>query len=268
MHVSEVLRGMGAIVERDRRVFLASRLRVSSQAVVTILGITLFYYVSQLVGRGPFAAGEDYFAYVAVGLATLHVITAVLVLAPQSLRSELVEGTFERLAASPLGPTAAIASLAVFPVCVALGQFAFTVLVAAVVFGLDVSWPGVLLALPLGGLMVVSFAPFALVMLGATAVLKQIAGLTGLGVLGLSLAGGVYYPPRLMPDWASWVTEVQPFTPAIDLMRQVLVAAPASSVASDLVTLFAFALVGSPLAWAFLGRCVTRCRRAGTLLEA
>jgi ABC-2 type transport system permease protein len=87
-------------------------------------------------------------------------------------------------------------------------------------------------------------------------------------VIALSLAGGVYYPPELMPEWIRWVSDVQPFTPALDLLRHLLVGSPATIPPGEaVVRLAAFAVLATPLAYGVLGAAVAACRRRATLVE-
>ena len=50
-----------------------------------------------------------------------------------------------------------------------------------------------------------SFLPFALFVAALVLVSKQAGNIGNLVVVGLSLAGGVYYPPELMPRWTRWL---------------------------------------------------------------
>ena len=42
----------------------------------------------------------------------------------------------------------------------------------------------------------------------------------------ISLVAGFYFPPSLLPWWLGWASDVQPFTPAVDLLRHLLVGQP------------------------------------------
>ena len=56
-------------------------------------------------------------------------------------------------------------------------------------------------------------------MAAAVVVFKQTnAGATFI-VTGVTLLAGVYFPVALLPGWIEWASDVQPFTPALDLLR-------------------------------------------------
>jgi ABC-2 type transport system permease protein len=85
---------------------------------------------------------------------------------------------------------------------------------------------------------------------------------------GLSLIGGVYFPIALFPSWIRWMSEVQPFTPAVDLLRHFLVATPThQAVWLELVKLIAFVVVLVPVASSLLWFSVKAARRRGTIME-
>lgn len=65
-----------------------------------------------------------------------------------------------------------------------------------------------------------------------------------------------------------WLTEVQPFTPAVDLIRHVLLGTTlVHPVWEELAKLVGFTLLLVPLAAIALRRAVRHSRRRGTLLE-
>ena len=103
--------GMLGVVARDAGLYFSHRRRALVQAFITLLSLTLFYYVSRLVGHGRFATSDEYFAYVVVGLALLHGLTATLAVTPTAVRTELMTGTFERLVVSATGPVACCRTL-------------------------------------------------------------------------------------------------------------------------------------------------------------
>ncbi len=263
-----LLDGVLAIVRRDAAIYFSYRFRALSQALIALFSLTLFYYVSRLVGVRRFPDPEDYFAFVVVGLVILQALTATLALVPNNLRTELVAGTFERLVVSPLGPAAAVAAMTIFPVVAAFATGAVTLLLATTLFGLSLAGASALLAIPVAVLAILAFLPFALLVAALVLLSKQAGNIGNLVVVGLSLAGGVYFPPDLMPGWIRWVTEVQPFTPALELLRHLLIgAATTDPPGLELLRLAAFAVLMTPPAYWVLTAAVALCRRRGTLIE-
>ena len=256
------------IIRRDVAVFLSYRLRFASQVASTLFTLLLFYYISRLVRVGMFPSPDDYFAFAVVGLVIFGVLTSVLSAAPATLRQELVAGTFERLVVSPFGAVGGVLSMLVFPFAYAIVQGIVTLLLAALFFGLPLEWPSAALAVPAALLGVLAFLPFGILVAAAVVVLKQAMAAGSFLVAGIAVVAGLYFPVALLPDWIEWASEVQPFTPAVDLLRYLLVGTPLESslwVATAKLAVFAAILV--PLSVWLLHRCIQVGQRRATLTE-
>ena len=258
----------GAVFRRDLAVFTSYRMRFATTLLSTIVTVTLFFYVSRLVRSDLIGSADAYFAYVVVGIAVFAIVTSTLSLPIATLRAELLAGTFERMVVSPFGPVRSIASLMLFPLAVALATAAAAVTYAALAFGLDLEWPGALLAMPVALLAAIAFAPFGLLLTAVVVVVKQSNAGSALVITGVSLLAGIYFPVVLLPDGVRWAAEAQPFTPAVDLLRHVLIGTPMTESAGlAVLKLVAFAALLVPVASLALVAAVRRARRLGTLGE-
>jgi ABC-2 type transport system permease protein len=256
------------ILRRDAAIFVSYRLRVVSQLASTLFVLLLFYYLSRLVRVDMFPSADDYFAFAAVGVVIFGVLTSTLAAAPATLRQELVAGTFERLVVSPFGAVAGVLSMLLFPFAYAIVHGVVSLLLAALVFGLPLEWPSAALALPVALLGVLAFLPFGVLIAAAVVVLKQAMAAGNFLVAGISVVAGLYFPVALLPGWIEWASEVQPFTPAVDLLRNLLVGTPLESSAWGEVAklaLFAAALI-PPSVW-LLHQAVRIGRQRATITE-
>jgi ABC-2 type transport system permease protein len=259
---------VGAVVERDFRVFLTYRFTLVSTVLQTLFAVTLFYYLSRLVSLGGFRSPDDYFAFAVVGVALIQLLSATLGVLPSVLRQELVAGTFERIVLSPLGPVGGIAAMMLFPLVQSFFSLTMTVGFAALAFGMPIHWDTVWLTIPIALLMVLAFAPVGMLMGAAVVATKQ--GVTGANMVValLSLVGGFYFPVALLPDWIEWASQVQPFTPALDLFRHAVVATPLHESAwLGVAKLLGSAIVLGGLAFVAMTAAVRRSRRLGTIIE-
>lgn len=255
-----------AILYRDFRMYMSFRTAFGTQALSMVFTLALFYFVSRLVAVDRIGSPDDYFAFVAVGLVIVSVLHSGLAVAT-TLQSELVAGTFERLLLSPFGPVLATMSMTLFPMTRALLMAIWTLTIGAVVFGLDLRWSTAVLAVPLGLLCAVAFAGIALAIAAAVVAFKRAPGI-GFLLAGIALVSGVYFPVDLLPAWIRWVSEIQPFTPAVNLLRNVLIGLPMPQPAWEyLLRLGAFAVVALPVAGWAIDRAVQHAYRRGTLLE-
>jgi ABC-2 type transport system permease protein len=262
------LSAAGAICKRDFLLFVSYRARMFTTLFTVAVSLTLFYYVSRLVSSPQVGSPDEYYAFVVVGIVIFGVLTSTLSTPVGTLRAELQTGTFERLVLSPFGAVRSIASLLIFPLLLSTVTGILSLAYAGLVFGLDVNWSTAALALPVAMLGAAAFAPFGLAMAALVVLFKQTNAGATFVITGISLLAGIYFPVELLPDWIEWASDVQPFTPAIDLLRNVLVDTPLrDSAGVELAKLGGFALVTAPVAVLLLQAAVRRSRRLGTIIE-
>jgi ABC-2 type transport system permease protein len=258
----------GAICKRDFLIFASYRQRFVATLFATLVSVTLFYYVSRLVSSPKVGSPDKYYGFVVVGLVIFEVLTSTLSLPVATLRAELQAGTFERMVLSAFGPVRSIASLLIFPLLLALVTGLLTLTYAGLFFGLHLHWSTVPAALPVAVLGAAAFAPFGLLMTAAVVLFKQTNAGATFFVTGVTLLAGVYFPVTLLPHWIQWASDVQPFTPAVDLLRNTLVGTPLrDSLGLELLRLVGFTAVLLPLSLLALRRAVARARRTGTIIE-
>jgi ABC-2 type transport system permease protein len=197
-----------------------------------------------------------------------EVLTSTLSMPVATLRAELQAGTFERMALSPFGPVRSIVSLLIFPLLLALVTGILTIAYAGVLFGLDLRWETLPAAVPVAVLAAAAFAPFGLLMTAAVVLFKQTNAGSSFIITGVTLLAGVYFPVSLLPSWIRWASDVQPFTPAVDLLRNVIVGTRLPDpLGLELLRLVGFTAVLLPLSLLALRGALTKSRRRGTIIE-
>jgi ABC-type polysaccharide/polyol phosphate export permease len=99
-------------------------------------------------------------------------------------------------------------------------------------------------------------------------IFKRMMAGAGLLLTLISFTSGVYFPVALLPDWIEWFSDVQPFTPSIQLLRHVLIDAEVTGDPSTLVLkVAAFVVLMIPAGYLAL-RAATRVgQRTGTIIE-
>lgn len=257
-----------AIVRRDFLLMTSYRFRFFTQLLTAFFSLTLFYYISRLVNVGNGISSDEYYAFAVTGLMTLQVINSTLSTPSLTLRQELVAGTFEKVALSPFGSVAGIVAMMLFPLVYTMIVVVLMLAFAGLVFGLAVQWSTAALSIPIGLLGALAFTPFGVLMIAGVLLAKQAMSGTNWVVAAISLVGGLYFPVTLLPDWIQWASEVQPFTPAVDLMRNVLLGLPLPEPAWLAVTkLVMFAGIFLPASLWALHSAVRISIRRGTMIE-
>jgi ABC-2 type transport system permease protein len=256
-----------AVIRRDAILFFSYRTQVVSQTVSLLFSLALFYYIARLLHASTIGTSHDYFAFVVIGLVIMQALIATVGLIPGSVRQELVAGTLERFLVSRFGALNGIVAMLMFPTLAAFATGLIMLILAATVFGLHVAATAPL-ALPVALLGSVAFAPVTLLLVTTVVVVKQAAVGTQFVMAGVSLIGGLYFPISLLPGWLRWAADAQPFTPAADIMRHLLVGSkPQYSMLLDLTRLVGFAVVLGPISLWTLRRAIAYAQRRGTITE-
>jgi len=256
-----------AVVRRDLQVFVTYRTRVVSQILTSVFSLTLFYYVSRLVHVSGFATPDAYFGFVVVGIALISVLYACFSIS-EVVRTELVAGTFERLLLSPFGGVRGVVATALWPSAYALVMAAVTLGVGCLLFGLQLHWATVPLAIPALALALLAFLPFGL-FFSAIAIATKQGNLGASWMIALiSIVGGLYFPIALLPGWAQLAAEAQPFTPATEMLRHLLVDSPmATPMGVALIKIAGFAYLLIPTSIFVLHHAIRYGQRRGTIIE-
>ena len=258
---------MWGIIRRDAILFVSYRSQLVAQFLGPLFTITLFYYISHLLTAKTIQSPGGYFGFVIVGLVIVQILTISLGVMPVSVRQELVSGTIERFLVSAHGPVNGIVGTMLFPLINAMLTGVLTLVIGATVFGLPLAGTAVL-AIPVSLLGILAFMPFAFFLVALVMAFKQAASATQFIIAGLTIVGGLYFPISVLPDWIRWASEVQPFTPATDLLRHLLVDTPLRQSAQvDLLKLVGFIAVLLPAGFALLRLSIHYGQRTGTVAE-
>jgi ABC-2 type transport system permease protein len=266
-HSLATLHAFRMIMRRDLHVYLSYRTRLVSQVLTTLFSLTLFYYVSRLVHLSQFKSSASYFAFVVVGLALVSVMYSCFMV-PELVRQELVAGTFDRLLLSPFGAVRSVIAMTLFPLALSFAMAAITLAIGCAVFGLALHWSTVPLALPVMILALLAFLPLGLLFAALAIVVKQGAVGTSWVIALMALTGGVYFPLTVLPQWMQTIGQLQPFTPATNVLRHLLVGSPATGgMSSSMLKLLAFAAILLPAAILTLSAAIRLGQRRGTIIE-
>jgi ABC-2 type transport system permease protein len=256
-----------AVLRRDLYVYMSYRTRIFSQILTSIFSLTLFYYVSRLVHVSGFGSPGSYFGFVVVGIALVSVMYSCFSV-PDLVRQELVAGTFDRLLLSPFGAVRGVMAMTLFPLVYSFVFAALTLGMACVLFGLHLHWATVPLSVPAMVLVLAAFLPFGLLFAALTILIKQGSVGTSWVIALISIVGGLYFPVSLLPHWVQSASKLQPFTPATNLLRHLLVNTPLTdSTGGSLLRLVGFAGVLMPLSLFALSRAIRVGQQRGTIIE-
>jgi ABC-2 type transport system permease protein len=252
---------------KDLRIALTYRLSFALGLFSAFFSMLTFFFVTRVVGHSAtVGTSGDYFRFVAVGVTTANVLRAAVVASSTSARNDQVQGTLEMLATQPISPVALALGWSALPVMEAIVEGA-VVLALAVPLGFSgftPDWTSVLLVL------LVSTTVFlAIGFIGAAFVLaiQQGAGVVGLAVGMMALAGGVLFPTSVLPGSVHVLTILSPLTYTLKAMRGAMLAgeSPLHLLGGDLGVVLIYAVVSMTIAVTALSASFRFARARGTL---
>jgi ABC-2 type transport system permease protein len=266
--VSDLRRVMWAFWVRDFKLATSYRLEFLLSIGRSIFPLLILYLPAELMGDVESTREfGGFLPFSVVGLGMMNFFMASYGSFANSLRSEQATGTLEAVLMAPLSvPTLVLAS-SCWAFVWSLGTAVLFIGGGALLY--DIALPGsfgvALLLIALTTLVFVSIGVFSA---SFTVVWKRGDPIGPLISATFFLLGGIIYPPRILPSWLSWISELLPVTHAVAALREVLLQGRSLvSVGNHAWVLLAYALVLVPTSlWAFQW-AVRRATRDGTLLQ-
>lgn len=162
--------------------------------------------------------GLTYFEFLAPGLLAT---TAMMISSQESLWPVMGgfkwQRTFHAQAASPLSPGEITGGLALWQTTRAVISVAGVAVV--LMFFAETRGPGLLLAVPFGGLTGVAFAAPISAWSATRESESSFPTILRFGIIPLFLFGGAFYPVSQLPDWLEPVARVTPLWHGVELCR-------------------------------------------------
>jgi ABC-2 type transport system permease protein len=266
----EEVRKLPAFVRRDFLTAWSYRMAFFSDIVNLIGQGLLFYFVGLMVDESKLpsygGAQVSYLEFAAVGMALSVFVQFGLQRVAAAVRAEQLMGTLESLLTSPTAtPTIQVGSVAFDLVYLPLRLVLFLVSLA-VAFGLAFQTSGILPA----AAVLLAFLPFVWGLGVASAAMmltfRRGAGVIGIGVVGMGLISGAYFPLSLLPGWLEATSAANPIAIAIDGMREALLGGAGwGAVTGALALLAPLSVVSLALGVTAFRLALRRERRIGTV---
>jgi ABC-2 type transport system permease protein len=262
---------LAACLRRDWRIALSYRTAYAIDLGSIVLTLVLFYYLARIVDSSSLPSSahlnQDYFAFVAVGLAMARVLHAGLTAFATKLREEQTTGTLETVMASPTSPSVLILGSGAYELVRAMAFAVVMILAAAAFFGMHLDLGLSSMLVTVGGLLgcMFLFATLGVVLAAFTVVFKQVTAMIALATTGIALLGGVYFPLGVLPQGLQFLANLLPFTWGLEVLRASLL--NGESETGKLGLLIAFDLVALPCALLLFNYALRYARRQGSLAQ-
>lgn len=250
---------------------LSYRLNMFFTYTGLIVSIVPLYFISHalqpMMASTIRTESPEYFAFLIVGIVTHSFVNTSVNSLHGSLSGEISSGSFEALVSTPT-PLPALLLGMVSQAFSMTSLRALVLSIAAIAFGAHVVWSGVLPALLILVLIILSYLPFGILAAALVLAFRATGPFPGGVVTASALLGGVYYPTQVIPAWIVGISKFIPLTYGLrSLRRSLLDGAPLSASAADLsiVAVATVLLMAASLA-AFL-KALSYAKRSGTLTQ-
>jgi ABC-2 type transport system permease protein len=236
--------------------------------VTMLIPILSYYFVARLVDAPERAVGEDYYAFVVLGLVTWRLLSGAASIVASALQEALDQGRLEMLLVQPVSWRFLPLALAEWPLALRLANTAGG-LAVAIALGARFRLGGMVLALVILALGVGATLAIAAAVASLTLLAKKSDSVLRIYSLAAGLLAGVFYPTGVMPAWVRTFSYLIPDTYVIAAVRRLALpggaAIDAPSALATITGLVAFDLVMLPISIWLFGRVLNFGREAGML---
>ncbi|HTK54436.1 MAG TPA: ABC transporter permease [Gemmatimonadaceae bacterium] len=211
--------------------------------------------------------GDQYFAFLVLGLIALNVVSAAVSALPSGLQTATSTGTLEALLATPTSIASLLAGLSGYEVLLSLLR-GLVMLVAAGLLGAHVAWPRIGASIPIVVLVVLAHLPIAIVAAAMVLAFRTRGPLPQLVMLASTFLGGVYYPTTVIPGWIESISAFLPLTYGLKALRAVLLEGRSlTAVWRDVSILIGFTVVTLAASAVAFRAALGYARRVGNLAQ-
>ncbi|HUQ84459.1 MAG TPA: ABC transporter permease [Gemmatimonadaceae bacterium] len=262
---------IGALIRAGWLAATSYRFGVVMSFASLIVGVVPVYFVTRALqstmSNVIVGEGDQFFAFIIVGMASLTLISATLYALPTALQTGTATGTIEAMLATPTGVPTLLAGLAGYDVLYALLR-ATVVLLAAAVMGAHLPFDRILAVLPVVALVILAHIPIGVVAAAMVLAFRTPGPLPQLVFMLSTFLGGVYYPTRVIPGAVRVISDFVPLTYGLKAIRVVLLEGKSlASVSHELLVLAGFAIGLTIISTVAFRAALGYARRAGTLAQ-
>ena len=252
--LQSVIGNFGQSMSAAKIKIMLSRTKASTSdsaitAVLTPIDTTL---------AGLFPGNTNYFEFVAPGIMSMVVLTAVLTGLGASVSRERESGTLDGILIAPVSRLSIILGKASAQAIRGLAQGIMVLLLSVIFFGVRING-NILLVLFILLLGIFSFVGMGILVSASAAEQETATQLLFMFQFPMMFLSGVFFPIQQMPQAMQYVSKIIPLTYAIEAMRKVMILGGSlAAVRNDLIVLIAFGGVTLLIAVPVFKRMITK----------
>lgn len=212
---------IGAFIKRDALLAKSHPVGLVLEALNMAFTAITFALIHRIVA--PDRVTGTYLSFVMTGLALATILSAGVGVVSSNLRDEQVQGTLEAtiVAGVPLGHLAA--GMSAFPILAALVRAALYIAISALLGARapEATWTLAIVATLVGA---VSFAAIGLIAAAGVLIVRQAGTIAVWFTAVATLVAGTVVPESVLPGWVRVVSGASPFTHALRITRNAMLA--------------------------------------------
>jgi ABC-2 type transport system permease protein len=259
-----------AFLKRDFLIEVSYRTSFVMQFFGILFSVLIWKFIAGVVDAPPGTPGlhgVDYFAYVLIGLAFYHYLSASLASFSGKIRNEQMTGTLEAMLVTPTSTGAIVLGSSLWEfVMTSIKVLAY--LFVGALFGVSFRFNSLLPCLLVLALTILAFSGIGILSASFILYLKRGDPITYLVSSVSALLGGVFYPPEDMPAYLGGWSRLLPITYSLRALRGALLRGSSfPDLLPDILALALFAAVLLPLGIVAFRFAVRKARREGSLVQ-
>ncbi|WP_461864802.1 ABC transporter permease [Thermococcus sp.] len=219
---------LGAVIEKELRMFFRYPLRVFSAVLVGIVFLLQFVFFGQAVLGGRYSqllasstGIGDYPTYALIGYVLWWLSVSPMEAYVWGIRRELQRGTFETSVAAPIRITELLLGLALSWLLMDSVLMMVVFVFGVLIFHISLSLPVVLKSLPVLLLSFLSFLGFGLIFAGLVMMFKNIGPFAQIFEFSMLFFSGVFFPLNVMPRGVVLFSQIFPLTHSVTAIRAI-----------------------------------------------
>jgi ABC-2 type transport system permease protein len=261
-----------AFLKRDFLLQVSYRFAFLLQFFGIFLQVSIFYFLSKLLGKGtvPYLEpyGGDFFAFVLVGIAFYNYMSISMNTFSGSIRREQMLGILESILSTPTRLSTIVLSSGLWSFLFTSFRVVIYFVVGLSIYGLKVTNINFLSALVVLTLSIAAFIPVGIISASFIMIFKRGDPIAFVFSSGSALLGGVYYPIEILPMWLKKVAYFLPITHSLQAMRlAILQGYSLPQLETQILALLLFSFVLLPLSVGVFSYAVKRAKIEGSLTQ-
>ena len=259
-----------AFIKRDFLIEVSYRTSFLLQLFGIIFSVLIWRFIGGVIDPAadtPGLEGVDYFAYVVLGLAFFHYLSASITAFSTRVRNEQMTGTLEAMLVTSTSAGTIIlgSSLWIF---LKTSITVFGYLLVGSLFGIGFKAEGLFPGLIVLIMTILAFSGIGILSVSFVLYLKRGDPITWVVSSLSALLGGVFYPPESMSPWVTRLSQFLPITHALRAFRRALLQGTGlSGLLPELATLAIFTAVLLPLGILAFRLAIRKARQEGSLVQ-